>query len=176
MKVYRKGLVILLYKAHTNGLKYTERKASAKTIFDTSWTIYRYTKKFKIPSFSEESIAHFLAQDGDPGKSQRHLVALDADFHGVCRSAFFPDVRELPHLFIQSTDTLLGGPLKLQAGQKLKSHHWNQWPSSAWSFVYVKSAVRERLAQEWPDMLWCLPEQQARAHRMLGTQDTLRAE
>lgn len=69
-------------------------------------------KKFKISSFSTESIAHFLAQDGEPRRSQRHFVALDADFDRVCRSAFFPDVCELPHLLIQPTDALLGGPLK----------------------------------------------------------------
>lgn len=38
----------------------------------------------------------------------------------MSRSAFFPDICELSHLFIQSTDTLLGGPLKLKSGVKIK--------------------------------------------------------
>lgn len=99
-------------------LNKTERNASPTTIFATSCIIYRYTKKvFKIPSFSKESIAHFLRAGREPPRqSQGHFIALDADFYCVCRSAFFPDVCELSHLFIQSTDTLLGGPLKLRVG------------------------------------------------------------
>lgn len=58
-------------------------------------------------------------RDGDTSqaRSQWHFIALDADFHCMCRSAFFPDICELSHLFIQSTDTFLGGCLKLRLGK-----------------------------------------------------------
>ena len=58
-------------------------------------------------------------RDGDTSqaRSQWHFIALDADFHCMCRSAFFPDICELSHLFIQSTDTFLGRCLKLRLGK-----------------------------------------------------------
>lgn len=46
--------------------------------------------------------------------SQWHLIALNADFHCMGRSAFFPDICEFPHLFVQSTHPFLRGPLELK--------------------------------------------------------------
>jgi len=46
--------------------------------------------------------------------SQWHLIALNADFHRMGRSAFFPDICEFPHLFVQSTHPFLRGPLELK--------------------------------------------------------------
>lgn len=94
------------------------------TTSDTHRTIDRHTKnvlKYLLSPKSPLRISQ--SRDGDTfqARSQRHFVALNADFHCVGRSAFFPDICELSHLFIQSTDTLLGGRLKLRVREKLKS-------------------------------------------------------
>uniref|UniRef100_A0ACB8F9V6 Uncharacterized protein n=1 Tax=Sphaerodactylus townsendi TaxID=933632 RepID=A0ACB8F9V6_9SAUR len=46
--------------------------------------------------------------------SQGHFVAFNADLHSMGRSAFFPNICELPHLFIQSTDPFLRAGLELE--------------------------------------------------------------
>lgn len=73
-------------------------------------------RHLKLSSFSIVHCAFLSFRDGDTSqaRSQWHFIALDADFHCMCRSAFFPDICELSHLFIQSTDTFLGGCLKLR--------------------------------------------------------------
>lgn len=76
-------------------------------------------RHLKLSSFSIVHCAFLSFRDGDTSqaRSQWHFIALDADFHCMCRSAFFPDICELSHLFIQSTDTFLGGCLKLRLGK-----------------------------------------------------------
>lgn len=94
-------------------LNTTERNVSPTTTDDTNGTIERHTKTFKSIFFLDSPLCIFF-RDGDTSqaRSQWHFIALDADFHCMCRSAFFPDICELSHLFIQSTDTFLGGCLK----------------------------------------------------------------
>lgn len=74
---------------------------------------FRDTKTFKSIFFLKTVHCACFRGDASQTRSQRHFIALDADFHCMCRSAFFPDICELSHLFIQATDTFLGGCLKL---------------------------------------------------------------
>lgn len=59
----------------------------------------------------------------------------------MCRSAFFPDICELSHLFIQSTDTFLGGCLKLRLGKIEEQIIEICKPSSqrAWSLTITRT-------------------------------------
>lgn len=56
--------------------------------------------------------------------SQWHFVAFNADFHSMRRSAFFPDVCELSHLFVQAADPFLRASLELERKQRLAVKKW----------------------------------------------------
>lgn len=51
--------------------------------------------------------------------SQGHFIAFNADLYSMGRSAFLPDVCELPHLFVQSTDPFLSAGLELEIKIKI---------------------------------------------------------